>query len=203
RPLVIDPTLVYSTYLGGGADQGNAIALDSSGNVYLTGATSSTNFPTVNAFQSTNPQGLCQPGGPDTTPSPCGVAVVTKLNAAGTALVYSTYLGGSGRDSGASIAVDSSGNAWITGSTGSTNFPVTANAFQSANAANRGNCLFEYDHCTDGFVTKLSAAGNSLVYSTFLGGNSYVNDAASSIAVDSNGNGYVTGATTACDFPTT
>src|SRR5207249_6061547 len=116
------------------------------------------------------PQGQCQPGGPDTTPSPCGVAFVTKLNASGTALVYSTYLGGSGGDSGASIAVDSSGNAWITGYTASTNFPVTANAFQPANAANHGNCLFEYSPCTDGFVTKLSAAGNSLAYSTYLGG---------------------------------
>src|SRR5207253_1131168 len=130
KPLVIDPTLIYSTYLGGsGADFGFAIAVDSSGNAYVTGATHSPDFPVANAFQSTNPQGVCT-SSPESPPIPCGVAVVTKLNAAGTALVYSTYLGGSGGDSGASIAVDSSGNAWVTGSTASTNFPVTANAFQ-------------------------------------------------------------------------
>jgi len=98
------------------------------------------------------------------------------LNATGSALIYSTYLGGSTGDNGLSIAVDSSGNAWVTGSTGSANFPVTANAFEPTLAADHGNCLHQYSPCTDGFVTKLSAAGNSLIYSTFLGGNSFDND---------------------------
>jgi hypothetical protein len=165
QALVIDPTLVYSSYLGGSAvDVGEAVAVDASGNVYLTGYTASTDFPTVSAFQASNH------GGPD--------AFVVKLNAAG-ALVYATYLGGSGNDEGYGIAVDGNGSAYITGYTDSTNFP-TANAYQ---ATNHGG--------TDAFVVKLNAAGNGLAYSTYLGGSSY--DVGYGIAVDSSGNAYVTG----------
>ena len=123
-PLVIDPylptvALAYSTYLGGtGYDQGNGIAVDSSGNAYVTGYTNSTNFPvTPGAFQATF-------GGFDDV-------FVTKVNATGTALLYSTYLGGTGFEQGNGIAVDSSGNAYVTGYTESPNFPVTPGAFQA------------------------------------------------------------------------
>jgi beta-propeller repeat-containing protein len=167
-------TLVYSTYLGGsGFDEGLGIAVDSSGNAYVTGLTQSTNFPTANAFES------ALSGVED--------AFVAKLNATGSALVYSTYLGGSGFDVGYGIAADSSGNAYVTGVTGSTNFP-TANAFQSASGGGG-----------DAFVTELNAAGSALVYSTYLGGNS--SDTGLGIAVDSSGNAYVTGTTFSANFP--
>jgi hypothetical protein len=191
--------LVYSTYLGGsvghsdngmiggfntGNDGGSGIAVDSSGNAYITGSTFSTNFPTASPFQSANASAFANN------------AFVTKLNAAGTALVYSTYLGGSLADSGNGIAVDSSGNAYITGNTSSTNFP-TANPFQSANAgAGLGT--------SNAFVTKLNAAGNALVYSTYLGGsgvNAFAGDFGNGIAVGSSGNAYVTGVTQSFDFP--
>jgi uncharacterized protein (TIGR03437 family) len=132
--------LVYSTYLGGsGWDQGAGIAVDSSGNAYVTGYTNSTDFPTANAFQAAL-------GG-------FGDVLVTKFNAAGSALVYSTYLGGgNSNDEGYGIAVDSSGNAYVTGRTCSTNFP-TANAFQAAN----GGPTFCDDDGGDAFVTKFPA----------------------------------------------
>src|SRR5205814_5204139 len=150
-----------------------------------------------------NPQGQCSDGNSN---YPCGAAFVSKFNATGTALVYSTYLGGNSLGSGggaSAIAVDSSGNAWVTGSTTSTDFPVTANAFEPTLAANLPHCQFQYSSCSDGFVTKLSAAGNSLAYSTYLGGSSYLGDQGTGIAVDTSGNAYVTGTTTSCDFPTT
>jgi hypothetical protein len=171
--------LAYSTYLGGsGFDYGQGIAVDSSSNAYVTGTTSSTNFPTASAFQATHDG-----------PPPFGDdAFVTKLNAAGSALVYSTYLGGNDDDEGYGIAVDSSGSAYVTGKTYSANFP-TANAFQVA-AGGDG----------DAFVTKLNATGSVLVYSTYLGGND--SDVAYGIAVDSSGNAYVTGYTSSANFPT-
>jgi len=173
RPLVIDPVLVYSTYLGGSNyDFGIGIAVDSQGNAYVTGGTGSTDFPTKNAFQ-----GSIR-GSFD--------AFVTKLSPQGS-LVYSTYLGGSGDDFGDRIAVDSVGNAYVTGWTGSTDFP-TKNAYQGSYRAG------------DVFVTKLSPEGNSLIYSTYLGGSG--NDEVVGIAVDSQGNAYVTGVTGSSDFPT-
>jgi uncharacterized protein (TIGR03437 family) len=176
NPLVIDPVLAYSTYLGGsGDDSGYGIAVDSSGNAYVTGYTFSSNFPAANPLQASNR------GNMD--------VFVTKLNAAGSALVYSTYLGGSGDDSGHGIAVDSSGSAYVTGYTTSSNFP-TANALQPSYGG--GKC--------DAFVTKLNAAGSALVYSTYLGGG--YSDEAFGIAVDPSGNAYVTGLTDSSNFPT-
>jgi len=178
RPVVIDPVLVYSTYLGGGGtDQSVSIAVDSSANAYVTGFTFSTNFPTTpGAFQTTL-------GGAD--------AFVTKLNATGTALVYSTYLGGSGGEEGFSLTVDSSGNAYVTGGTSSVNFPTTPGAFQTT----------FHGGGVDAFVTKLNATGSALVYSTYLGANG--GDEAFGIALDSARNAYVTGETNSITFPTT
>ena len=182
RPLVIDPTLVYSTYLGGtGDDKGNAIAVDSSGAAYVTGSTSSTSFPSPSF------PGLGGFAGQVD-------AFVTKLNPAGSALVYSTYLGGTKMDFGYGIAVDGSGAAYVTGSTTSTDFPTYA-PIQAANAGSE-----------DAFVTKLNPAGSALVYSTYLGGSNGAValgvDIARGIAVDEIGRVYVTGSTTSTDFPT-
>jgi hypothetical protein len=169
---------LYSTYLGGSSDDiGGRIAVDGAGNAYVTGSTNSTNFPTTNPLQASNG------GGKDT--------FVTKINAAGLALVYSTYLGGSGDDAGAGIAVDGAGNAYVTGYTNSTNFP-TANPLQASNGGGING---------DAFVTKINAAGSALVYSTYLGGSG--NDSCASIAVDGSGNAYVTGTTSSPNFPTT
>ncbi len=183
RPLVIDPVLIYSTYLGGsGDDEGNDIAVDSAGNAYICGITNSTNFPTANAIQ-----GTFNPPIDPTLVSRDGF--VTKLNAAGTALVYSTYLGGNRDDRCNKIAVDASGNAYVAGETGSLNFP-TANAFQSTHGGG----------LSDGYIAKLNAAGTAFVYSTYLGGDVF--DAAHALTIDSNGNVYITGRTTSANFPT-
>ena len=177
-PLIIDPILLYSTFLGGNSDDGGiGIAVDGSGNAYITGEALSTNFPTtMGAFQSTLGSGS-------------GNAFVTKLNASGSALVYSTFLGGNNQSEGQSIAVDGSGDAYITGFNFSTNFPVTAGAFQTTAKGE------------DAFVTKLNANGTALVYSTYLGGSS--NDHGTSIALDGSGDAYITGGTYSTDFPTT
>jgi len=180
RPLVIDPTLFYSTYLGGSSNEhGLGIAVDAAGNACVTGYTLSTNFPTTSAaIQSAN-QGSYD-------------AFVTKLNPAGSApLVYSTYLGGSSDDYGVGIAVDATGNAYVTGYTHSTNFPTTPGAFQTANQGGY-----------DAFVTKLNPTGTApLLYSTYLGGSS--DEQGLGIAVDAAGNAYVTGYTQSTNFPTT
>jgi hypothetical protein len=175
KTLVVDPTLVYSTYLGGsGTDVAYGIAVDSAGHAYVTGYTSSANFPTESAFQGTSA------GNYD--------AFVTKLSPTGSALVYSTYLGGNGIDIAKGIVVDSAGNAYVTGYTGSNNFP-TKNPFQRARAG-----------YYDAFVTKLSPTGSPLVYSTYLGGSG--TDFANGIAVDSARNAYITGYTHSTNFPT-
>jgi hypothetical protein len=176
KPLIIDPVLVYSTYLGGGGDDsGNSIAVDSTRNVYVTGFTQSVNFPT-------------KAGALDTTLGGFSDAFVTKLNAAGTSLVYSTYLGGSGFETGSGIAVGSLGNAYVTGQTDSDNFPL-ATALQGVRGGQE-----------DVFVTELSVSGAGLVYSTYLGGSS--GDFGNAIAVDSS-SAYVTGLTVSSNFPTT
>ena len=166
--------LIYSTYLGGSAfDSGpGAIAVDNLGNAYVSGATFSSDFPTVNAIQSTRL-------GPQD-------AFVTKLDATGGTLVYSTYLGGSASESANAIAVDSLGNAYITGRSNSNNFPLV-NPIQDTHVG------------VDAFVTKLNASGSAIVYSTFLGGRAA--DEAFAISVDSVGNAYITGKTSSPNFP--
>ena len=174
RALVIDPVLVYSTYLGGsGEDVGTGIAADANGAAYVTGLTESANFPTANPAQPT------LGGAID--------AFIVKLNPAGTAVVYSTYIGGSGEDQGLAIAADTAGAAYVTGQTCSSDFP-TKNGFQPASG---GFC--------DAFVTKLDPAG-SISYSTYLGGSAQ--DPGIGIAVDTAGNAYVTGWTRSPNFPT-
>ncbi|MHA2248430.1 MAG: SBBP repeat-containing protein [Candidatus Hodarchaeales archaeon] len=168
-------TLLYSTYIGGDKmDKGHSIALDSANNAYITGYTYSTNFPTKNARDPSHN------GGTD--------VFVSKLSANGATLLYSTFLGGTSTDWGNSIVVDSANNAYITGFTRSTNFPKW-NAYQ--NNLNGGS---------DAFVSKLSASGTSLPYSTFLGGSS--DDMGDSIVLDSTNNAYITGSTKSSDFPT-
>ncbi len=166
-------TLAYSTYLGGdgATDQGRAIAVDSAGAAYVTGQTNSTNFPTLSPIQADQPD---------------DDVFVTKLNPSGSALAYSTYLGGSFKDWGFGIAVDSSGSAHVTGITGSSDFPQQ-DPFQLDTAGD------------DIFVTKLSAAGSTLTYSTYLGGNGI--DFGRGIALDSAGDAYVAGYTSSTDFP--
>jgi hypothetical protein len=179
--LVIDPVLAYSSYLGGSdLEDGNDIAVDSAGNAYICGITNSTNFPTANAIQGTfggSIDGLVARDG-----------FVTKLNAAGTAFVYSTYLGGNKDDRCNKIAVDASGNAYVAGETGSTNFP-TANALQGTYGGG----------FSDAFITKINPAGSALVYSTYLGGTIF--DAAQAITIDSTNNVYITGRSTSPDYP--
>ncbi|MEO8433995.1 MAG: PQQ-dependent sugar dehydrogenase [Pyrinomonadaceae bacterium] len=179
-PLVIDPTLAYSTYLGGsGDDSGSSIVLDSANNIYISGTTSSVNFPVKNSAFSNN-AGLSD-------------IFVTKIDAAGANIIYSTYVGGSGLDRGNDLALDASGNAYVVGRVDSTslNFPTTPGAFTTT----YGGGDF------DGVVFKLNAAGNSLVYSMFLGAEE--NDSTEGIAVDANGTAYVTGGTKSIGFPTT
>ena len=181
KPLVIDPILSYSTYLGGsGADDATDIAVDAAGSVYLVGHTTSSNFPVASAFQ---PEFHGSISIPD--------LFVTKLSPAGDSIVYSTYLGGSGNDFGLGIALDSTGNAYVTGYTGSPDFPTRAGSFSTAHKGN-----------DDAFVTKLNAQGSALVYSTFLGG-VQGQERGNAIAVDAAGNAYVAGKTNSSDFPLT
>jgi hypothetical protein len=169
-------TLVYSTYLGGsGSDLAFAVALDGQNNFYVAGSTTSTSFPTVSPYQASL------------------VALrdvfVTKFNPTGSALLYSTYLGGNADDVGYGIAVDASGSAYVAGITQSSNFP-TANAMQSS-----------YEGGTDVFVTKLTPAGSTLAYSTYLGAGFF--EDCFSIAVDDQGSAYVAGSTESATFPVT
>jgi YD repeat-containing protein len=178
RPLIIDPVLAYSTFLGGsGDDVGYSIAIDGAGNAYITGQTPSATFPGVSG-------GSLQPGnggGLD--------AFVTKIDPTGTAILYSTFLGGGGDDVGLGIAVDTASNAYVTGQTTSTTFPgVGGGSLQPASGGGG-----------DGFVTKLDATGSTIVYSTFLGGSGF--DRGYGIAVDGAGNAYVTGQTASATFP--
>ena len=205
QPLIIDPVLSYSTYLGGGStDKGFAAAVDATGSAYVTGVTNSLDFPiTSGAFDTDcGTDGTCNnPTGQGFTPEDVFVA---KLNPTGSTLVYSTYLGGNFSDWGYGIVVDSSGSAHIAGVTGSTDFPTTAGAFQTT----FGGCVT----CSspgDLFVAKLSADGSSLVYSTYLGGSRNEGRGfdpiipGMPIAVDSSGNAYVANITKSPDFPTT
>lgn len=189
KALVIDPTLGYSTYLGGtGNDYATAIAVDSTGSAYVTGYTSSPNFPIVaGSFQTS-----CG-GGTACTATHIN-AFVTKLNSTGTALVYSTYLGGSTKDYGYGIAVDGSGDAFIVGTTFSLDFPVTPGVYQPA--CNGNTCVNG-----DVFITEVNPSGSGLVYSTYLGGKT--TNEGNAIALDSSGNAYITGYTKSSNFPVT
>src|SRR5207247_1951612 len=166
--------LVYSTYLGGdNDDQGLGIAVDAAGNAYVVGQTASSTFPTTpGAFQRFEGGGLYDPD-----------AFVTKLNPLGSAVVYSTYLGGDNDDQGLGIAVDAAGNAYVVGQTASSTFPTTPGAFQRF----EGGGLYE----PDAFVTKLNPLGSAFVYSTYLGGIS--SDQATGLALDGARNPHVSG----------
>ena len=173
-PLIIDPVISYCSYIGGsGMGAITAVAVDSQGNLYMTGWTESLDFPISGAFHSSN-------GGGDD-------AFVIKLNASGNALIYATYIGGSGSDQGAGIAVDSSGEVYLTGSTSSSNFPL-ASPIQGTLGGE-----------SDAFVLKLSASGNTLIYSTYLGGSGW--EQGTAIAIDASGNAYVAGDTQSTNFP--
>jgi Beta-propeller repeat len=190
----LDPTgrtILYSTYLGGaGADRGTAIAVDAAGAVYVVGATASADFPVTNAFQAANrgatiPATGCAGSGGD--------AFIAKIAPAGDALVYSTFLGGTDDDCARAVAIDAAGAAYVAGSTYSTNFP-TANAAQPTPASGGGLI-------GDGFVAKLAPSGNSLVFSTYLGG--AAQDDAYDLALDPGGAIYVGGDSNSAVFPMT
>ena len=177
KPLVIDPAIDYSTFLGGASsDEGLAIAIDSSGNAYVTGTTHSNNFNTLAPLQTINR------GGKDD-------AFITKISASGSELVYSTYLGGSGEDSGRGIAVNLQGEAYVAGITNSQDFNVR-NALQPA-IAGPGE---------DAFIAKINASGTNLIFSTYLGGSNI--DQAFAITLDLNEDAYVAGSTASTDFKT-
>ena len=169
RALTVDPVISYATWLGGmGGEQANAIAVDAAGNAYVVGWTNSNDFPLLTPYDRTL-------GKYDTD------AFVSKLNPAGTALVWSTYLGGSSNptsstDRAVGVAVDTSGNTYVIGTTDGSDFPVTANAYQKGVSGGAS------------FVVKLGPAGNTLVYSTYL-----VGATANGIAVDAAGNAYIAG----------
>ena len=191
----LDPTgsnLIYADYIGGNSDDfGLALALDSANEVYVTGITQSSNFPVVNAYQSQQP-------GPYT-------GFLTRIAADGSALLYSTYLGGNTYDQPSGIAIDGSGEVIVAGYTESLNFPV-ANAYQGTAQANQGGNYGNY-----GFVTKFSADDSSIVYSTYFAGNTNVSEGGwpspysvvTAVAADANGNAYVTGMTNTYNFPVT
>jgi photosystem II stability/assembly factor-like uncharacterized protein len=174
-------SLVYSTYLGGiGNDEGDGIAVDSSGNAYVAGQTASADFPVA------GPRASSLHGPND--------AFVTKFNAAGTSFLFSTLVGGAQTETGHSVALDAAGNAYVCGESGSADFPVTPGAFST-------NLVITppFNAGSDGYVFKIDAAGSALSYATFLGGNG--EDRATDIAVDSSGNAYVTGSTNSSNFP--
>lgn len=171
--------LLYSTFLGGTADEFEVIyiALDSAGNAYISGATKSADFPVT--------AGTPVHGGGEVD------AFVAKLNPSGSALIYARFLGGSGLENGQAIAVDSAGNAYVVGFTSSPNFPTTPGVFQPNNGGG-----------ADAFVTKLNAAGSALVYSSYLGGSNH-ELGTPAIALDAEGNVYISGSTLSIDFPVT
>jgi RHS repeat-associated protein len=175
RPLVIDPVIVWASYLGGsGSDTATGAAMDAAGNVYVAGETTSANFPTRGPVQAAFAGG--------------GDAFVAKVSPDGRSLIYSTFLGGASRDVANAVVVDAAGNAYVTGFSGSNAFPIVAGGFQTVR---RGGW--------DVFVAKLNPAGNQLLYSTFLTGTG--DDFGHGIAIDSSLNAYVTGTTSSTDFP--
>ena len=185
KELVIDPVLVYSSYLGGiGYDQANAVAVDPSGNAYVTGYTESMDLPV-------SPTGGVLQGTDGTIEGEPNVFVV-KVAPGGASVLYSTYLGGSGADLGFGIAADAAGNAYVAGLASSVNFPTTAGAYQMSRHG-----------INNGFIAKLNPAGNALVYSTYLSGSSSQGEQIASIAIDPAGDAFVTGQAASADFPVT
>jgi hypothetical protein len=181
-------SLAYSTYLGTNNDQGEAVAVDSQGNAYIAGLTESRDFPvTAGAFKTAYPGALVDIFVAKLSPSAIGAA----------SLIYATFLGGStpgDEDEPSGIAVDATGAAYVTGSEQSSDFPVTVGAFQTISRhSGQGNA----------FLTKLTPDGRALVYSTLFGGSSGAGESANGIALDANGNAYITGSTSAPDLPTT
>ena len=189
--------LIYADYIGGNSqDYGYALALDSANEVYVTGSTASSDFPTINPYQGIYPGSFN--------------AFLTKLSSDGSQLLYSTYLGGNGSDVPSKVAIDSASNVLLAGTTSSTNFPVL-NAYQSTASPNQGGLYGTY-----GFLTKFSPDGSSLAFSTYLGGSS--NDplncggtqcwippttTLNGMTLDASGNAYLAGITNTNDFPTT
>ena len=194
QPLIIDPQIAYSTYFEGATSQ--AIAVDSAGSAYITGSAS----PAIGSLPVT--PGALRTTYPDPPPAPANsswapAVFVTKLSPDGESLLYSTYIGGTGDEQGYAIAVDSAGNAYVTGETHSIDFPVTPGAFQTTNRE-------PFFLTSTAFVIKLNPSGTGLVYSTYLGGGGpSFGDLGYGIAVDANGDAYVTGAATSTDFPVT
>ncbi len=176
HPLVIDPALTYSTYFGGNSgDDAYSIATDSAGNIYVTGSTGSSDFHTASPLQS--------------TPAGANEVFISKVSSDGSTLIYSTFLGGTGHDRGIDIVVDSAGAAYVTGTTVSSDFPVTTGAaYETASGS------------YDVFIAKLSAAGDALEYATYLGGSDW--DFVEGLVVDTSGNTYVAGFTQSTDYPT-
>jgi hypothetical protein len=172
----------YATYLGGGDwDQVDGITVDDAGHAYVVGNTKSNDFPTTAGAYDDDHAGIDDD------------AFVTKLDLTGTALLYSTFLGGGEGDCGNSIAIDASGRAYLVGETNSENFPTTAGAFDQAH-----NGGFD-----DAFVTVLDVSGSNLEYSTFLGGGNGSGDRGNAIALDGQGNVFAVGKTHCSDFPAT
>ena len=195
--------ILYATYLGGTADDaGGAIAVDALGNAYIAGSTASSAFPvTEGAFQTTYKGNIGQPSLPrfGMPFRRRGDVFVTKINPGGTALLYSTLLGGQREEVPRALAIDAQGNAYIAGYTLSGDFPVTANAYQRQH---RGSDLSnEFFNLGDAFITKLNPSGTGLVYSTYLGGTG--DDVIAGLTLDAAANVYVTGATSSKDFPVT
>ncbi len=175
-PLTIDPTLSYGSYFGtSGSEQGNGIGVDAAGNAYVVGTTPSSTIPiTAGSFQPTYGGGNYD-------------IFVTKFNATGTAVLYSTYIGGQYDDYGSAITVDAAGDAYITGSSDSFSFPTTAGAYQPKQPGAYSN-----------YVIKINPTGTALLYSTFIGNND-----GWAIAVDGAGNAYIAGRSYYSNYPTT
>ena len=174
QPLVIDPVLLYSTYLGGsGNEQPGSIAVDSSGDVYIAGSTDSTDFPLATL---------------GSLPAGNSHVFVAKLDPTGSNLIYADYLGGNAEDYGYALAIDASNDVYVTGSTTSSNFPTTSNAFQAT-----------YPGASNAFLSELSPNGSSLLYSTYFGGNG--SDAPSTVAVDATGEMVIAGSTSSTNLP--
>jgi Abnormal spindle-like microcephaly-assoc'd, ASPM-SPD-2-Hydin/Beta-propeller repeat len=194
--------LLYSTFIGGNAaDAASSIVIDSSGDAYITGAATSQDFPTQNPIQA-NFGGGGTSCGPAQHALVCGDAFVTVLNPTGSALLFSTYLGGSGEDSGLGIALDPAGNIYVSGGTDSANFPTTAGVLQPTFGGGSDGCTNAGIACGDAFLTEINAARTALVYSTYLGG-SGDDIGGLGLVLDAAGNVHMAGVTGSTNFPTT